>query len=115
VPVWLFHCSVPRCTASARCNSMLSFFSFPPDKELRAKWVQNIRRDDLQVTSHTRVCGRHFQPADVIQPSTPLGRRRLKRGAVPLLFEWNNYSLTAHGPSKYLLSTLEVTAYKSKC
>ncbi|KAK7945153.1 hypothetical protein WMY93_000881 [Mugilogobius chulae] len=90
-----YHCCVPSCTASSRFNSALSFFTFPKDEEQRKKWLIKIRRDELQVTTNTRVCLRHFLPADVIQPSTPQGRRTLRKGAVPVLLQWNNYSLPA--------------------
>ncbi|KAJ7991283.1 hypothetical protein DPEC_G00295720 [Dallia pectoralis] len=33
-----------------------------------------------------------------MEPLTPAGRRLLKKGAVPLLFQWNNYSLPAPWP-----------------
>ncbi|XP_028326671.1 histone-lysine N-methyltransferase SETDB1-B-like isoform X3 [Gouania willdenowi] len=91
-----YHCCVPKCTTSARCNSVLSFFTFPQEDELRKKWIVNIRRDVPSViTNHTRVCSCHFLPADMKEPSYPQGRRRLRSGAVPVLFEWNNYSLPA--------------------
>lgn len=93
-----YHCCVPRCTGSSRCNSVLTFFSFPKNAEQRRQWVVSIRRDKFVVTDGTKVCSRHFLPADVIQPSTSRGRRLLKNGAVPVLFEWNNYSISAPRP-----------------
>ncbi len=32
---------------------------------------------------------------DLIEPPTPAGRRHLKNGAVPVLFQWNNFTLPA--------------------
>jgi len=87
------HCCVPRCQASAKYNSVLSFFTFPADEELRRKWIVNIRRDKFTVTPHTRVCSRHFRTEDIREPASETGRRRLKKGVVPVLFEWNNFSL----------------------
>ncbi|XP_026177649.1 uncharacterized protein LOC113138963 [Mastacembelus armatus] len=87
------HCCVPMCKASARFNSVLSFHKFPKDEELQKMWVVNIRRDDLTVTNHTRVCSRHFQTTDLIEPPSPIGRRRLRSGTVPVLFPWNNFTL----------------------
>ncbi|XP_058612992.1 uncharacterized protein e2f6 isoform X1 [Onychostoma macrolepis] len=86
------HCCVPLCTASSKFNSVLSFHSFPTDEERRKKWICNIQRKDLIITSHMRVCSRHFKREDVKEPSNPKGRRLLKKGAVPTLFQWNNYS-----------------------
>ncbi|XP_051743154.1 uncharacterized protein LOC127508816 [Ctenopharyngodon idella] len=90
-----YHCCVPQCTASATFNRFLSFHTFPKDKETQKRWIVNIQRDSFTVTSQTRVCSRHFQSADLIEPQTPAGRRRLKNGAVPVLFQWNNFTLPA--------------------
>lgn len=86
-------CCVPLCPVSSRCNKFLSFFSFPADEELRKQWIVAIRRADLAIKAHTRVCSRHFKPEDIKEPEKEMGRRRLKKGAVPALFEWNNFSL----------------------
>ncbi len=89
------HCCVPFCEASQRFNAVLSFHTFPLDKETCSKWIHGIRRKDFNITPDTRVCSRHFKCEDVIEPSTPSGRRLLKKGAVPTLFQWNNYSVSA--------------------
>lgn len=39
-----------------------------------------------------RVCSRHLKSDDVKEPSTPKGRRLLKKDSVPTLSQWNNYS-----------------------
>uniref|UniRef100_A0A672GYY3 THAP-type domain-containing protein n=1 Tax=Salarias fasciatus TaxID=181472 RepID=A0A672GYY3_SALFA len=62
------------------------------------RWVVNIRRANFIVKSSSRVCSRHFQSSDQIEPPTPAGRRRLKPGAVPLLFQWNNFTVPAPRP-----------------
>ncbi|XP_066505711.1 zinc finger protein 425-like [Hoplias malabaricus] len=86
------YCCVPQCGANAKYNAVLSFHSFPSDKELRKAWRKSIRRKDLKITPHTRVCSRHFRPEDVKDRKEFGGRRRLIKGAVPVLFHWNNYS-----------------------
>ncbi|KAK7144577.1 hypothetical protein R3I94_010866 [Phoxinus phoxinus] len=53
----------------------------------------NIRRDEFIVTGHSKVCSLHFTPEEIIQPKTPEGKRQLKKGAVPVLFQWNDYSI----------------------
>ena len=83
-------CSVPLCSASASVCSV-SFHTFPVDAELRAKWLVNIKRDDFIVTSKSKVCGRHFLPEDVV--TTAGGYHRIRKGAVPVLFEWNGYDV----------------------
>ncbi|XDV50069.1 hypothetical protein PO909_019192 [Leuciscus waleckii] len=86
------HCCVPFCAASSKFNSILSFHTFPLDVEARREWIHNIRRERFNITSHTRVCSRHFKSDDLIEPSTPKGRRLLRKGAVPTLFQWSGYS-----------------------
>uniref|UniRef100_A0A3B5MGH3 THAP domain-containing protein 1 n=1 Tax=Xiphophorus couchianus TaxID=32473 RepID=A0A3B5MGH3_9TELE len=80
------HCCVPFCSASSKCNS---FHSFPTDSDLRKQWLINIRRDPYTVTAHTKVCSGHFTSDQLIEPTSLKGGRRLVKGAVPTLFEWN--------------------------
>lgn len=86
------HCCVPFCHASSKYNKVLSFHIFPINEETRRKWLAAICRDNLTITSHTRVCSRHFRKDDVRPTEVSGGRRLLKKGSVPTLFEWNNYS-----------------------
>uniref|UniRef100_A0A8C7WP63 THAP domain-containing protein 1 n=1 Tax=Oryzias sinensis TaxID=183150 RepID=A0A8C7WP63_9TELE len=79
-------------------NSLLSFHTFPSDAEIRRKWLVAIRRDKFTVTPHTRVCSRHFNKDDVREPLSETGRRLLNKGAVPALFEWNNFTLPTSRP-----------------
>ena len=83
------------CEASAKFNTSRSFHTFPPDDNLRKMLIILIRRDNLTITNHTRVCSRHFSKDDLKEPTTERGRRRLKKGAVPVLLDWNNYSVEA--------------------
>lgn len=85
------YCCVPLCRASERFNSVLSFHAFPTNKECRMKWLQNIRRVVVNITPEFRVCGRHFKSDDFKESLTSAGRRILKKGVVPTLFQWNNY------------------------
>ncbi|XP_076834484.1 uncharacterized protein LOC143480597 isoform X1 [Brachyhypopomus gauderio] len=93
------HCCVPLCEASAKYNTVLSFHTFPVDKDLCKTWIVNIRRDSFTITNHTRVCSRHFLQEDLIEPPKTNGRRTLRKGAVPVLFQWNNYSVPVSRPS----------------
>lgn len=92
------HCSVPLCTATAKFNSVLSFHSFPVHEETRKKWIINIRRDRFNITNHTKVCSRHFLKEDLVSPTTPGGRHRLRKGSIPVLFQWNDYRIQAPRP-----------------
>uniref|UniRef100_A0A8C5CWV9 THAP-type domain-containing protein n=1 Tax=Gadus morhua TaxID=8049 RepID=A0A8C5CWV9_GADMO len=88
-------CCVPSCSVSGKFNSSVSFHQFPKDESVRAIWVRNIRRDKFVIRRHTTVCSRHFMQEDVVEG----GRRRLKPGAIPVLFAWNNYNLPVTRPS----------------
>uniref|UniRef100_A0A3P9LCI0 THAP domain-containing protein 1 n=1 Tax=Oryzias latipes TaxID=8090 RepID=A0A3P9LCI0_ORYLA len=83
---------------SSKYNSLLSFHTFPSDAEIRRKWLVAIRRDKFTVTPHTRVCSRHFNKDDVREPLSETGRRLINKGAVPALFEWNNFTLPTSRP-----------------
>ncbi|XP_039882787.1 uncharacterized protein LOC120730440 [Simochromis diagramma] len=87
------HCCVPLCSASAKFNGILSFHGVPTHSDLRRQWLVNIRWDHFTITSHTRVCSRHFASDQLIEPTTLDGRRQLIKGAVPTLFEWNGYKV----------------------
>ncbi|XP_062336855.1 uncharacterized protein LOC134036116 [Osmerus eperlanus] len=88
-------CCVPQCEMSGRFNSTVSFHHFPKNETVRKVWIRNVRRANLVIKRTTTVCSRHFVSTDVIDG----GRRRLKEGAVPMLFAWNGYSLPAAKPS----------------
>uniref|UniRef100_A0A3Q1HZH2 THAP domain-containing protein 1 n=1 Tax=Acanthochromis polyacanthus TaxID=80966 RepID=A0A3Q1HZH2_9TELE len=81
------HCCVPLCTVSSHYNSEVSFHSFPVDSVV----------DNFTPTKSTRVCCRHFKPDDFYV--TAGGLRKLKKGVIPLYFEWNGYELPAPRPS----------------
>uniref|UniRef100_A0A3B3RCL7 THAP domain-containing protein 1 n=1 Tax=Paramormyrops kingsleyae TaxID=1676925 RepID=A0A3B3RCL7_9TELE len=87
------------CEAGGRC--VLSFFTFPSDEEIRRKWIVAIRRKKFAITPHTRVCSRHFKAEDIREPASERGRRLLKKGAVPALFAWNNFSLPPPRPGAW--------------
>ena len=80
------HCSVPLCSVSSRYNSCISFHSFPVEEEIRKRWLVNIRRSNFQITKHTKVCSVHFKSDYFVEGTI---RRRLKKGAIPKIFEWN--------------------------
>ncbi|KAF3842487.1 hypothetical protein F7725_024438 [Dissostichus mawsoni] len=71
------HCCVPLCKASAKFNGVLSFHGFPTKLELRRQWLVKIRRDNFTISSHSKVCSRHFATDQLIEPKTLDGRRRL--------------------------------------
>uniref|UniRef100_A0A8C5AAH4 THAP domain-containing protein 1 n=1 Tax=Gadus morhua TaxID=8049 RepID=A0A8C5AAH4_GADMO len=81
------------CCTSAKFNGVLSFHGFPSQTDVRSEWIVNIRRDKYVITTHYKVCSRHFISDKMIEPTTLQGRKRLTKGAVPTLFEWNQYTV----------------------
>ncbi|KAI4872379.1 hypothetical protein NFI96_033647, partial [Prochilodus magdalenae] len=90
--------TLPSPEASSKYNKVLSFHTFPSDAENRHKWIVAIRRENFTVTTHTRVCSRHFKKEDVREPESKPGRRLLKKGAVRMLFEGNNFPVPLSKP-----------------
>ncbi|KAJ8010144.1 hypothetical protein DPEC_G00071930 [Dallia pectoralis] len=76
---------------SGMFNSTVSFHHFPKEETISKIWIRNVRRDNFLIKKTTTDCSRHFVSTDVIQ----VGRRRLKEGALPVLFAWNDYTLPA--------------------
>uniref|UniRef100_A0A3B4XAE7 THAP domain-containing protein 1 n=1 Tax=Seriola lalandi dorsalis TaxID=1841481 RepID=A0A3B4XAE7_SERLL len=89
VYVCLCVCVKTVCTQS---HPYLSFHDFPSDDQLRASWVTAIRREEGAtfkiLRGSTYVCSLHFNNDDIY--CTPKGFRRIKRGAVPSKFAWND-------------------------
>uniref|UniRef100_A0AAZ1X149 THAP domain-containing protein 1 n=1 Tax=Oreochromis aureus TaxID=47969 RepID=A0AAZ1X149_OREAU len=57
----------PTETHLTKFNGILSFHGFPTHSDLRRQWLVNIRRDHFTITSHTRVCSRHFASDQLIE------------------------------------------------
>uniref|UniRef100_A0A3Q2QHH3 THAP-type domain-containing protein n=1 Tax=Fundulus heteroclitus TaxID=8078 RepID=A0A3Q2QHH3_FUNHE len=83
--------ATPGHTNLSLYNRNTSFHSFLVDNAVRLQWQTKIRRDNFLHTKGTRICSRHFLPGDIVE--TPEGLRILKKGAIPVLFEWDNYIL----------------------
>ncbi len=90
------HCSVPHCSNNKQRQPYLSFHAFPSFEYDTNKWVHAIRRDQspsfMILRGSTFVCSRHFTDADY---TSATGRKRLRKGAVPSRFLWNNWGETS--------------------
>lgn len=70
----------------------ISFHCFPTDYSLLIEWLAKMSRADLDVTKDTRLCSDHFEP-DYFQRDRIAellgwkGKRNLKPGAVPPIFD----------------------------
>ena len=71
-------CDTLSCLRIAVFQSVnIPFQSFPEERKLFMKWIVAIQRHigkHFQLTTHTRVCSRHFKPSDHL-PSLA-GRKR---------------------------------------
>ena len=90
------NCCVPECKKKVYVENgvKISFHTFPAERKLFVKWIVAIRRDTgkhFQVTTHTRVCSRHFKPSDYL-PSLAGRKRTLKSTAVPSVLHWKKRS-----------------------
>ncbi|GFN95015.1 THAP domain protein [Plakobranchus ocellatus] len=93
-------CVGVNCTNASGETKGIPFHRFPKDKEMRARWVANLRRyahvkkdkhgrmnkhKKFVAGDNTRLCGKHFED----DCYTVTGkRRRLKKDAVPTLFDF---------------------------
>uniref|UniRef100_A0A8C6UDS4 THAP-type domain-containing protein n=1 Tax=Neogobius melanostomus TaxID=47308 RepID=A0A8C6UDS4_9GOBI len=86
-------CSVPGCSSWAKKQPYLSFHTFPKHPEQRKQWIRAVRRDEgpnfCVKKGSTFVCSRHFTQEHYVCGATV---SRLKSGAVPTLFPWNNFT-----------------------
>ena len=71
-------CYVPDCSTRSDKETHLSFFTLPlKNKKVLNRWIHVIRRTNLPVNRHTRICSKHFVNAN---------RGRLYPDEVPLLY-----------------------------
>ncbi|XP_054912090.1 uncharacterized protein LOC129376503 [Poeciliopsis prolifica] len=87
-------------SASSKYNGLLSFHGFPRDPALRRRWLQNIRREEMKLTQHSKVCSLHFSPDQLLRPRAAGGRRAVSRGAVPVLFPWSLHGTGLSEPDR---------------
>ncbi|XP_023234103.1 52 kDa repressor of the inhibitor of the protein kinase-like [Centruroides sculpturatus] len=76
------YCVAPNCKSK---STDVRLFRFPADKQRRAKWVQNCRRDKWQPTEHSKLCELHFEESQ-FELKRADGRKLLKWNAVPTIF-----------------------------
>ena len=102
------YCVVPLCKANAFTPGV-SFHSFPQDKYLRKQWIVKIKRDvkrNVKISNSMRVCSRHFKLEDII-PSKNGKMKILRRGAVPILFDFDSQKQVKH---RRKLTWLEISS-----
>ncbi|KAM4013637.1 uncharacterized protein ACNLHF_003718 isoform 1-T1 [Anomaloglossus baeobatrachus] len=95
-----YHCCVPFCNSDSRYNAdkKISFHRIPAfhvEPQRHRDWLSRIRREpgpSFKVSSCTRVCSKHFLPADFVRTLT--GKRNLKPYSVPCIFQWSTEEVT---------------------
>ena len=97
------HCCVPGCTADRRYSPgdrIRLFHKFPENLDLRKKWIDAIRRDEVEgvfsVKDSTVVCSDHFLAENYVQKEKVKGARHVV-GTVPSVFDlesWPKYART---------------------
>ncbi len=97
------HCIAPGCTNYFYNKKKgIHYHRLPVgNKTLLKKWLQNLKRADPPVHSHSRVCSSHFLPEDYVLAGsfTESGEyqrtrtNKLNPDAVPTVFDFSQYSL----------------------
>ena len=85
----MINCCVPYCCSSSsyKKDKDVSFYEFPFDSDLCAKWLENILRKDFVIhdkSSSSVVCNKNFKEEDYVPG---LKVRRLAKNAVPSVFD----------------------------
>uniref|UniRef100_A0A8C7X3F7 THAP domain-containing protein 1 n=1 Tax=Oryzias sinensis TaxID=183150 RepID=A0A8C7X3F7_9TELE len=105
------HCCVPLCANYSKYNSTISFHSFPVDVSVRAEWMVRVQREDFIPIKTSRVCSRHFQKGDFV--NNPRKLRKLKKGAIPTFFSWNDFQIPAPRASVRATTHIKCCSTKS--
>ena len=86
-------CCVPQCNKpgyTVENGQPVTFHKLPvQNQSTLSLWLVKIRRDVgpyFKVTSHTRICSRHFLPTDF--KKTAGGKKLLKPNVLPSIFPW---------------------------
>ncbi|KAJ3634925.1 hypothetical protein MTP99_007866 [Tenebrio molitor] len=70
-----FRCCAPNCRGNYPGGPKVSLFNFPKDKDLKARWVQAIKRQgengkSFVPTASSKVCELHFHEQDILRFTT---------------------------------------------
>ena len=71
------HCIVPMCTNNSTLPDLL-FYCLPlHDQNLLQRWIVNIRRENIRINEHSRVCSAPFE-----------GGKKKGKDTVLTIFAW---------------------------
>ncbi|KAH7946795.1 hypothetical protein HPB52_004266 [Rhipicephalus sanguineus] len=75
-------------------------FRFPANPGRRRLWLAQVKRDDWEPTSASRICSDHFKDSDY-ELRRQNGLKKLRPDAVPTVFPVRVVALSKIDPSKY--------------
>lgn len=78
------YCSVEDCYHFMNSTAGVSYHLLPVNANIKKQWEEAV---GYPLPSHARICSAHFRPSDYQPSSDNQQRRRLKRTAVPTIFE----------------------------
>ena len=50
------------CKSDSRQGKAISFYKFPKNENLKQQWLLKIKRVNIQLMQHARICHLHFEP-----------------------------------------------------
>ena len=60
-------CTASGCTNKRKADSEIRFYKIPKDNDLRQKWLNNIREEELPKDENFCICSIHFEESFFIQ------------------------------------------------
>ena len=90
----MVRCCVPDCTNHSSKTKSVSYHKIPSNRALKNAWIGRIKRANLPPINNCYVCSDHFEDScfevNLMEQLTEQKRkRRLKRDAVPSVFNFN--------------------------
>ncbi|CAF4899544.1 unnamed protein product [Pieris macdunnoughi] len=78
-------CSAPLCgNATYKKTPDITFHRFPKDEIIKLAWVTNMKKQNLQPTSSSVLCSKHFEDHLIDKSGF---RTVLVSGAIPTIFD----------------------------
>ena len=83
------NCAVYGCNNNKKkaCDQQISYFKFPKNNDIKAKWIHSCYRSDNINTKHAVICSIHFRDEDYEDDLKArvlnIPRKKLKANAVP--------------------------------
>ncbi|KAK0175698.1 hypothetical protein PV327_009427 [Microctonus hyperodae] len=102
----VYACSVYNCAKQRETDSNISLHKLPRDSIMRDRWIEVMRCENFEPTQYTKICSKHFTPDSYVTNSRS-SIKRLKKDAVPSIFDFPNHLMTRTTPRKLPTSKLQ--------